>query len=399
MGDLGEKWVEEVDKFLDDQGLTFDPLREEITDHLLMVLEHQINNGIAPEEAWKQITDEIPSNHFNTIQNQTMESINKRINMSRASSFIALGLLTITTVFKLLHLPGTTMLLFISCIAIAVSFLVSSISGIILNKEKTGSWLLGATVGSILLFLASWVFLILNLPSALVLKGISILLLLLLFPSLTITFSNRMKSETSILTYLHGRHQSGIERFLLVLLGLSIILKLSSVLMGYPPQIAWVLQVFVICAAGLNFFALTWHANTPNAFSDAPWKRFVLIMLFAVSLLPALGSLIPADLRVLMACTFYIGAGVLAISRNHASHFPLGSFFVMSVVGLFYLGWSAVHFQLLDPGINRLLFGLPSLGVFLIGLGLSRRNSLLRMYMIMVVAHMLFEFPLELSLY
>ena len=386
-----------VREYLVSRGLTFEPLLEEMVDHIMSDIQELLSEGNSFEQAMNIVTNDLPENHFTTIQIQTMESINKRFNLSRFSSYLALGLLTITSVFKLLHLPGTTMLLFLSFFAIGISLVVGGLSGILLHKEKKGVWIVASMLSAILIFLLSWVFTTLQFPGALATRILAIASLSILFPMMTLYASRNITSENNLLIFLHEKHASGIERFLLVLLGLAVVLKIAAISVGYPPNVSWVLLVLTICGAGLHFFALTWHPNSHNSFSRESWQTVLLIIAFICSILPALGPVIPAPARAIMAGSFYLIAGFIAISRLNASHYTPASLAISIIIVVFYVMWMLINLNIITSDFESLIFNLPMLLVHVTGLALSQKHTLLRMFMVMVVAHFLFEFPLELS--
>ncbi len=378
--------------FLDRQGLTFGPLRAEIMDHLIMDLNARLVNGQKFEDAWLSITSDLPEKHFKNIENQTMESINKKLNLSKVFTSLAIALLVATSAFKLMHLPGTTLLLFLSIIAIGFSFISGTVSGIYHHRNKKGSLLLTLTIIGILTFLLAWTFLTLQLPGAFWIRLIAVVMLAILFPILTIYFT-RENPEDNILTYLHVKHTPGIERFLIILLTLTIILKSASVFFEYPAQVSWVFMVLIICAAGLQFFAYTWHQNTTNSFGPETWKTGLLIGLFLFYLLPALGSMLNTVTRSLMAGGFYLIAGIIAVTRAGSSKYTPATYAIQFVISGFYLVWMLIHLQILPESANSVLFNPLTLVLLLVALILTKKHSMLRMYSIMVVAHFMFEYP------
>jgi len=162
MGSIDQSHILKINKYLDEQGLTFKPLREEMIDHMLSDLQKNMEQGISFEEAWTMISDSIPPQHFKTLQTETMETLNKRFNISKGFTYLAISLLAVTSIFKLLHLQGTGYLLISSLVAISVTLLVSSLSGIYLYRGKKGRWLMLGTISGILLF---------NLPGLLILTS------------------------------------------------------------------------------------------------------------------------------------------------------------------------------------------------------------------------------------
>jgi len=398
MGHINQEHIKTIESYLDNQGLTFIPLRDDMIDHFIMDLESHIDQGNTFDEAWNKISNDIPSNHFKTLQIETMEAINKRFNISKGFTYLSIFLLTITSVFKLLHLPGTTILLFSSLAAIGVSLLVSSLSGVFLYREKRGVVLMMGTIGGVLLFLLSWVFQILQLPGATPLKIISIIVLLVLFPALIIYFNSNLKSEDNILTYLHHKHTPGIERFLFIILFLATILKFASIIFGYPPNVSRVLLILVISAAGLQYFALTWHPQSQIK-NNNNWTLGVIIIAFVCFIIPSLGSQLSLPIRAVLVSGFYMIAGFISISRPTESINKTVMMILILIISTFYVFWLLIQLSIIDASLNASIFNLPVLFIFFGGLVISKKLSLLRTYMIIVIAHYLFEFPNQLGLW
>ncbi len=398
MSNLNQKHVNKIEKFLNEQELTFKPLREEMIDHMLGDLESQIEKGISAEEAWKNLSNNIPEHHFKTLQKDTMEAINKRFNVSKIFSILSLVLLVMTSVFKLLHLQGAAVLLILSMVAIAISFVVSSISGIRLYKEKRGGIFMMITIAGILLFFFSWVLHILNFPEAHVYKTISVIILLIIFPVLTIYFNSTLKSSNNILAYLHKKHIPGIERFLFSLLFIAIAMRLTSFIFQYPPYISKILLILTVCSAGLQFFALNWH---PQQIVDKNkiWKLAALIIAFVCFIIPTMGSLLDLSLRILLTTSFYVIAGFIAISRTDEQSNKRLPAILIVMVSLVIIGWALIRAEVIDPSFNMLIFNIPILLCLIAGVFFSRKHSQLRTYMIIVLAHYLYEFPDTLGLW
>jgi hypothetical protein len=89
-----------VRAFLTEQGVTFSPLVEEMLDHVSSDIEERMHEGLSFDEAWHQMKNDIPENHLQNIQIETMETINKRFSVSRALSILALALMFGGIIFR-----------------------------------------------------------------------------------------------------------------------------------------------------------------------------------------------------------------------------------------------------------------------------------------------------------
>lgn len=73
--------------------------------------------------------DELPDNHFQSIQTEIMATINKRFTLSQTLSFLALALFFVSTTFKIFRFPLSREILLLSFGAIAASLLTTSLHG------------------------------------------------------------------------------------------------------------------------------------------------------------------------------------------------------------------------------------------------------------------------------
>ena len=393
MSKITSAQIATVQKFLDLQGLTFKPLREELMDHLLEDLNLQISQGKSFPEAWASITDQIPEHHFTTIQSETMEAIQKKISRSRVFSVLSLFLLALSSIFKVLHLPGAAILLVASMVSIAISFVISSISGIRMYRNKKGGTILLLTVAGILLFFLSWMLQILNMPGGIPLRFVGVFLLLILFPALTIYFYNHLKSEHNILVYLHQKHTEGINRFLTLLLSFGIVMEFLTMIFNWSPGIAKILLLIVALTGGFQFFALNWHPNNLSK-STRKWVLVALIVSFPLFIIPTLGSVILIQLRIGMIVGYYMIAGILAaINLNNSRWRPI-AWGLYGLIAILFLCWGLTFIGILPEQFSMYIFNIPVLMILIAGLILFRKNSIIGTFMIIVLAHYLYEFPI-----
>lgn len=385
MGRLNTSQIQQVISFLKMQEITFEPLKNELLDHLILDIEDQLDKGKSFEEAFSIITQQLPKHQLLTIEQETMEAITKQSTITSRLSYLGLILLMLTSAFKMMHLSGTTFLLFSSIGAFASTLIVGALTGIRRYRDKLGAGLLIGVILSIIVHILAWAFIILQLPRANELKIISISALIVTFSIATYRFASNERFSNSILSYLHEKYSAGIERVLLIVLVAAGILKAVALGMGYPPNVAMVLLVFVISGGLLHFFAMNWH------FELSKTKSLLLMALFIVGMLPALGPILTLPIRSLLAGNFYIAAAMLCLTSVETNWVQKGS---MIITSLFYSLWSLnllgfAFFEyntLFRPGILLLLVAF---------LGMSRQHPLLRVYFIMVIAHYLLEYPME----
>lgn len=242
------------------QGLTFEPLQEEMIDHICCDIEVRITNGYSFDEALRSTMSDIQDDHFRTIQKHTMDTINKRFTLSQWLSYPALGFLLCSLIFKILHLQFTDELLLLSFVLIAASLLVSSVSGIYLNREKNGALRVLAVIIGVVILLIGYTFKILHLPGAdpIVILAVTVLIGSLLVNTLFV-YLNASRGG-NLLTFLHEKYTPGIERFLLFLLLPITLYKIIVILSGGDYFVGGLILLIVIFGAGFQFIALTWRS-------------------------------------------------------------------------------------------------------------------------------------------
>lgn len=387
MGYLTNSQLKQVEDYVHQQEITFEPLRAELIDHLIGDLENLLMQEISFEKAWQQVCSQIPRNHFKTIQQETMEGINKRFNLSRGLSHLALVLLCTSAVFKMLHLPGTNLILFSAMMSIGGSLLTGSLSGMYSHREKTGRLLLMGIIGGILLFLISWFFQILAIPGTNTFRLLSVLSLGILFPVATLFFGKTENRENSLLAYLHKKHTPGIERFLAVVLVFASALKIASMVNGYPPSVSQVLLVLVMGCAGLQFFALNWHSEI---IAEWKWLQWLLVIGFIAFILPALASVIPFQIRVILAFSYFLIAGFVLIIQNSGS---TANKLIVGLVALFYGFWMMIQLGLLSDSLISNLLNPVTFLILLVALFSNWKQPMMKVFIMHVIAHFLFIYP------
>ena len=396
---LTSEELEIINQYLDQQGLTFKPLREEMLDHMLGDLNNKISNGASFEEAWNNIISEIPENHFESLQSEIMETINKKFNISKGLSYLSLVLILTMVLFKMMHLSMSGILLLITFATIGASLFFGSIHGLYPFKHKKESLLLMGAVVGIEVFLLSFGFQVLHLPGFSILRFTSVMLLLIFYPGITWYLFKKGDNKDHILTYLHNKHSPGIERYLMVLLVMALALRFISMGFGVTPDVSHVLLFLVMAGAGLQFFALNWHHQE----TQDRWLQAAIIIAFAGFILPSLSwmsrPMMSINLATLFTALFFMmSAGIIYIKFHKlTNHIILGIF--IAFIGVLYLGWLLVLMGVLSEGFYPYLFNIPILLLLTAFLLYFMRHSMIKMFMLIVIAHYLFEYPIRLGLW
>jgi len=260
MGSFKPEQINKIKEYLNQQGLTFQPLRNEMVDHLSCDIENRMIGGVVFEEALNEVLGGIPISHFKTLQQETMETISKRFGLVRRLSYLSLALIFSATTFKLMHWPGAGQLILASFGTMAESLLAGSISGAYLNKERPGRiWVFSVVIGMVIL-LTAYSFKTVHWPGANVLILVSSGLLIVSMCVVSITIYRNASGEETLLTHLHKKHTPGIERFLLILLSANVVFKVAALATASDNFIGQILILIVIYGAIFHFIASIWKS-------------------------------------------------------------------------------------------------------------------------------------------
>ncbi|HYC85592.1 MAG TPA: hypothetical protein VEB86_10235 [Chryseosolibacter sp.] len=391
MGKLTEEQRTRLTEFLLGSGLTFKPLRDEMLDHVSCDLEVRMDKGLSFEQAWSSTIAEIPDNHFQQIQKETMETIDKRFSLSTPFSYLALGLLFVSTTLKIMHFPGAGELLLLSFAGIAISLLTGSLTGIKLNKEKKGGMRVMAVVVGVLFMMAGYGFKILHLPGADQLIAFSVVVLIGALLANTLYVYRNASGEGNLLTYLHEKYTPGIERFFLILLYPLAAYKVIS-LTGDPAGFAGNLVLLVILfGGGLQFFALCWRIMEKDLTKRNPVSFAALIIIFLSFNIIFLGPLVAFQIRIVLIMVFSAAAAVLAYYMESEPKRVTSLIFALVFPVIFFV-WGLIRLQLIHVSAGAVFFNLPVLVLLGGGILLCRKHGPMRTYVIISFGSYLFEY-------
>lgn len=388
MGKLTDHQRKGLREFLENEGLSFKPLQDEMVDHISCDLEDRMSEGYSFEDAWVQSVGELPDSHFQIIQKEVMETINKRFALSRLFSFFALGLILISTLFKMLHLQFAGEVLLLSFAFIAAALLTTALSGISVNKGKKGAAKVLAVIAGVMLMLAGFSFKILHMPGGdqIIVLAVGILIISLVVNSLDI-YRHR-SGEGNLLTYLHEKYTPGIERFFLLLLFPVVIYRVVTIFTERTDFFGQVILLVVIFGAGLQFIVLASRAMEENL----PKRNiFTLVGIIACFFLPFLGPLLPLPIRIAVIALFTPVAGWLAYTMDGKSSKPISLIMVVLLTAVF-LGWALIKQDIIPASSGWIFFNIPVLVLLLAGVFVSRRHGMVRTFMIVSTAGYLFEY-------
>jgi hypothetical protein len=379
-----------VRKFLASQGLTFSPLVEEMFDHLSSDIEERMQDGLSFEDAWHQMKNDIPENHLQHIQNETMETITKRFSLSRLLSILALALMFGGIAFKILHLAGASQLLLLSFAAMAGSFISGTVSGIYFHKEKKGAARVLSIVAGTLVLLMAYTFRIMRWPGAdqLVLLGVCVSLLSFLFNTIYIFRSS--SPNANLLSYLHEKHSPGIERFFLILLLPTAILRIIMLPLPGHAFLGTIIFVTIIYGTGVQFYTLTWRLLETGTDKRNALIFSVLVISFTCFILVFLGELLAFEIRLVLIALF----SILAAWLTYRIDPPKNSFVkaVLILVPLLFTANVLLRLNLLPPSATNLFFNVVILVILAAGVFVSPKHEATRTFLILSLAGYLTEY-------
>ena len=390
---LSKREEEKVLMYLEGAGLSFQPLLNEMFDHIITDIEGRMEEGASFDRAFTSVITEIPQNHFMHVQQETMETIKKRFTLSRVFTFLFLGLIILASLFKFLHLPGAGQLMIGSFLMVAVSLLISSISGVFLNITRKGTlWVLTLIIG-VLVLLGGFSFKIFHLPGAGMLVVIAVLLLLISSIVISINIFRSTAKDRNLLTYLHEKYTPGIERSLLILLAGALFFKVSGLIKGAGFFVGDISLIIVIYGAGMQLLALYWRTFEHNPERRGNWMLFILIAAICFFLIPIIRPLFSENVLLISALLFYISAGALIYLLQSSDSNQLLSGIVLTIYPVHFALWSLTEIAVLPQSFNEILYSIPVTMFWLILLLLFRKDRMMFTYMILAFAAYMLQYP------
>ncbi|HEC44157.1 MAG TPA: hypothetical protein ENI20_15140 [Bacteroides sp.] len=127
MYELNEVEIDKISGDIDQQGLTYTLLKNELLDHICCNIEEEMENGLHFNEAYRKVKQEMGSRRIRQIQDETLYLINKKYRKMKKTMYglgIAIPiLLGVGLVLKLQHLPGAGLIISVGFLAMAVLFM------------------------------------------------------------------------------------------------------------------------------------------------------------------------------------------------------------------------------------------------------------------------------------
>jgi hypothetical protein len=385
--------IDTIESFLEVDGLNYDPLRVELVDHLICDTEQHMLGGKSFHEAWLIVKNEIPDNHLKQIESETMEMITKRPSRAHLLAYVSIGLLSLGSLFKLLHLPGAAMLIGIFFAYTCLVLFASSFYSIYTNKYAFGTKSLILVAAALSIFFAAITFKILHLPGAGVLLGASTFALPAVLIGMSIHFLvTRQKDH--VLLHIINNQGVNIERAILVLIGIGYLLNMGAFLGNDAFQYGILFFIFSVVLTGVYVFANTWNhlveAESESRFGLMISSSIALIMFF----IPLIGFLFSIEFRNFMAYGSYLIMAVIVTIHyvKHSQSTNRSTLISLSILFIFYpilkLGINLDWFQgVLSDLTSNAYFNTGFLSGLIILFAVYRNETLFRLLLLLTIAN------------
>lgn len=408
MGYLTNEEIQQLRNALEKSGLTYTQLQDELLDHLICDIEAYMQEGLSFQQAWQKVNADIPKNQFKNIQTETMEVINKKIGTIKIMIFVSFFLLVSATIFKLLHLQGTDMLLLAAFGMGALTILVASFKGFYANSYKKGRYLILFIGLLIIIFIVSIVFQVLQWKGGIPLRIFSMTGLTLLFPALSIYFfrSKRTAQDHSLILLME-ENRIIIERVVLALVSLGIVFKLPVLLQTSPSPYNFAPMIFLILAIfieGLYIFTFTWKPYV-STLEKRNNRALIYLLLFSIAafvlfMLPGMPWVFSESVGMPLALIFYILfapivlAYYLFYSRDKQRYLLTCFSFLVLLIPLLRL---CVGIGVLSGNsaalISEIIYNVEVFFVLIVLLIVFYKKPIFRAFMLLMLAEYMYTYP------
>ena len=127
MLELTEKEIDKISSDIEQQGLTYTLLKNEILDHICCNIEAEMEQGMTFNEAYKIVKGEMGKKRIRQIQDETLFLINKKYRrMKRLVNVLGVAvpiIIIIASIFKVMHWPGGGLLISLALFVTGAVFL------------------------------------------------------------------------------------------------------------------------------------------------------------------------------------------------------------------------------------------------------------------------------------
>ena len=127
MLELTEKEIDKISSDIEQQGLTYTQLKNEILDHICCNIEAEMEQGMTFNEAYRKVKGEMGKKRIRQIQDETLFLISKKYRRMKRLMYV-LGvavpiMIIIASIFKVMHWPGAGLLISLGLFVTGAVFL------------------------------------------------------------------------------------------------------------------------------------------------------------------------------------------------------------------------------------------------------------------------------------
>lgn len=381
----------EIQSLLNERGLTFKPLQEEMIDHIACDVEQRMAGGLRFREALREAMSEVSPVQFMTLQRDTLLVIDKRFAASQWLSYSAMGVLLSAFLFRVFHLQFSEALFILSFILIAMALVSGSLSGRPFQRKKTEMARVMFTLAGIVVLQLGYAFKILHLPGADNIIIAATIIAIITFLSNAYAVHRQMPGKETMLSFLHEKYTPSIERFLLILVSVMAAFRIIDITTGYPMPSVQIILLIVIYGAGIQFIAMTWRIVESNAAFKNGIYLFGMAIASVCIVLPFLGNILPYDIRVVLILLFTLVSSWLAVSMQHGDNDVL-SVLTVIIVSIVFIIWAMVKLMMAPSYFSKYIFNIPTLILLCAALAITRKHDTMRAYMIISLSGYLIEY-------
>jgi hypothetical protein len=127
MSEITKKEIDQISIDIDQQGLTYVELKNEILDHICCEIEMEMEQGLMFNDAYGKVKEAMGKKRIRQIQDETLNLINKKYRRMKRIMYglgVAAPILVIAaSTFKIMHWPGGSLLMTLALFIIGMVFL------------------------------------------------------------------------------------------------------------------------------------------------------------------------------------------------------------------------------------------------------------------------------------
>jgi hypothetical protein len=118
--------IENIEKQVQKAEISFSHLADDLVDHICCDVENRMNNGETFDQAFEKVKETIGIEGLKNIQEQTLLIINQNYLIMKKALYVLsvaiVSLVVLSGVFKIFHLPGASLLLFVAFVGLILGF-------------------------------------------------------------------------------------------------------------------------------------------------------------------------------------------------------------------------------------------------------------------------------------